>query len=803
MKHLKTKTMITRSHSFKLRPIIAFFIALMFMGSCKKDEVTDKELEGIEEVEEVEELKPIEGGIIYSSEAVSLKIDNFSLQETYPIIFGNQELTAVRSSEDELIFQVPALIDLGEIQMVIPTLDNYTVSYEVKQTVLSATPNEIMTSFFTDITDSVTVFDDLEEVAYLEEYNTALQEYYNGLSDNEKQVMAEYYIANEAFFTRIFSDELTGKNESKDVLDDYKIAVVIMGASVAIAIINPDPITRAVAVGVAIYSFKKAKAKYSAFADQNIKIIDFALNSVSSQFDKNRTSEKDEAYLAFDDNVAKGINVENISRPLVSEDKTDTAQGVSEFFSSLEAMNGVVLKINEAITFVNENLFFSNISLLEKSELSETASASTMTLTEEQLKALNFSVSNSNLSLTKVAMDANNNLLLTLKIKDGSDVAEEFVTSQLNFTYADTFNQISGGFPIRVNKFGIEIEGNLEFGEVYISKKVSRSVSIKNPFNEALQVTGISLPKDFSTDWDSGIIAANSTKTISVTFEPTTEKEYSGTFSINNNLDDKNNTAAITGKGVLSELSLEGDLAFGDVQIDGNKTLDLTITNNGSEDFSLTDNLVFPDGFIPTALQTNLASGASQVMPIRFSPTKEQEYKGEIVINDGLGNRITAIAVSGAGIENTYFGKWNAISFDGKPMGTKDQEYLCNRLISEFTLERFYMELTGDNLTIQYTDYDMSYGFSYSNDENGNIICSTLELDQPSTDRVVYNQTVPYTFTTATTIQFNFIFDNGTDIYPSSLTLELLQNGNMRVVIIVDEDDNGDTEVLTIEMEKL
>jgi|GEM_PF-5469241 len=767
--------------NFKLKPILVVLFILTFIGACNKEDGGDKETEKIEAVD---------GGVVNTSEAITIKVEGYSLQEEYSVMFGTQELTAVRISEDELIFQIPLGAELGETQLVIPALSNYTVSYEIKQTLLPSGPDEVMNSFFEDSDSAISIFDSQEDVKYVEGYFNNLKEYYDGLNATDKQNMAEYYYANRGFFNTVITNELSGKSESESLLEDYRVAVVVMGASVAIAIINPEPTTKVLAVGVAILSFKKAHKKYNEFASHNIKVLDFAINDILSQYDKRNTTSKADAYLEFDDNTVREVSIINNMRTLIASDKTLEAQGFTDFFSSFDAMNIVVKKINAAITFVNDKIFFSNISLLDETVILESSSGTTLGLKPEQFEGLNFSVSDNNLTLHTVELDENNNLVIQLEINDSSKVIGEYIETQLNFSYVDQFNQLQGYFPIRVNKFGIEIQGDLDFGDVYISKSVSRTIEVVNLFNEPLVVTGISLPDGFSANWTSGTVAANSSQSISVRFDPEGEKEYRGNLTIINNLDQNSNTAEVKGVGVLSEITLTGNMAFDEVQIDGEKIIELTITNNGSEDFSLTDNLLMPDDFVPTALQTNLAAGTSQIVPIRFSPTEDKEYTGEIIVNDDLGNRITGISVSGTGIENVFFGTWEAISYDDESMGTffTQEALICGQKQGEYAIESFQIELNKDELLVKYVENTIDYSYSYSTDSNGNPICNTIELIDTQTDAEIFNQVVPYSFESTNVIHFNLAFDNGTDIYPCAIEFQEQENGNMRIIFNTDRE---------------
>ena len=104
----------------------------------------------------------------------------------------------------------------------------------------------------------------------------------------------------------------------------------------------------------------------------------------------------------------------------------------------------------------------------------------------------------------------------------------------------------------------ISLNGDLSFGNVQInpSSPPSMSFSIMNNGNLTLNVTEISLPEGFNSDFDNPIsIDPQSELFVEVTFNPTEEKDYSGNITVTSNATSGGNTITASGAGVIDNSS--------------------------------------------------------------------------------------------------------------------------------------------------------------------------------------------------------------------------------------------------------
>ena len=99
----------------------------------------------------------------------------------------------------------------------------------------------------------------------------------------------------------------------------------------------------------------------------------------------------------------------------------------------------------------------------------------------------------------------------------------------------------------------IELEGDLNFGDVAVGSFSEKVVRIVNRGSAALTVRGMTLPNGgaFIANWITGAIAANQWQDITVRFSPPAEQSYTGTWTVNADHTSGVNTMSITARGVV------------------------------------------------------------------------------------------------------------------------------------------------------------------------------------------------------------------------------------------------------------
>ncbi|HEX4084043.1 MAG TPA: protease pro-enzyme activation domain-containing protein, partial [Chthoniobacteraceae bacterium] len=122
---------------------------------------------------------------------------------------------------------------------------------------------------------------------------------------------------------------------------------------------------------------------------------------------------------------------------------------------------------------------------------------------------------------------------------------------------ADTHNgTIREGAPnatvVIPNTSVIVLSGNMAFGNVAASETGTAQLTITNAGSIDMAVSGISYPLGYAGDWSAGIIAAQSSQTVNVTFSPHSPEAYDGTITVTSNATTGVNTIGISGTGVTA-----------------------------------------------------------------------------------------------------------------------------------------------------------------------------------------------------------------------------------------------------------
>ncbi|TVR02246.1 MAG: DUF1566 domain-containing protein [Desulfovibrionales bacterium] len=81
----------------------------------------------------------------------------------------------------------------------------------------------------------------------------------------------------------------------------------------------------------------------------------------------------------------------------------------------------------------------------------------------------------------------------------------------------------------------VHLAGDLHFGNVDVGNSSTRTLTLSNLDSVPITIDAISYPEGFSGDWHGGSIAPGTSQAVSVTFQPTALKKYSGEIHISSN----------------------------------------------------------------------------------------------------------------------------------------------------------------------------------------------------------------------------------------------------------------------------
>jgi len=96
---------------------------------------------------------------------------------------------------------------------------------------------------------------------------------------------------------------------------------------------------------------------------------------------------------------------------------------------------------------------------------------------------------------------------------------------------------------------------------------------------------------------------------------------------------------------------LEGNLAFGSVNVGSSSTRAFVISNDGSSALNVAG-ITYPNGFSGDYASGVIAAGASQSVTVTFTPTGALSYSGNVTVNSNAGSGATTLPITGEGAQS-------------------------------------------------------------------------------------------------------------------------------------------------------
>jgi hypothetical protein len=194
----------------------------------------------------------------------------------------------------------------------------------------------------------------------------------------------------------------------------------------------------------------------------------------------------------------------------------------------------------------------------------------------------------------------------------------------------------------------IALSGALAFDTVAIGSHTTRSFIINNNGNLPLNVTSIAYPPGYSGDWAGGPVQAGTAQNVTVSFSPSVAGSYNGSIMVNSDATEGDHAIAVTGNAISTKvLTVNGDLAFGPVEIGSSKILSYTILNSGNTAVTVSS-IQYPSAFSGN-WSGSIAPGAFQTIAVTFTPGAAISHDGTVTINSDA-TSVTAINISGTGL---------------------------------------------------------------------------------------------------------------------------------------------------------
>ena len=202
----------------------------------------------------------------------------------------------------------------------------------------------------------------------------------------------------------------------------------------------------------------------------------------------------------------------------------------------------------------------------------------------------------------------------------------------------------------------IYLAGSLSFGNIQVGTPSQQTMTITNTGSAELDVSFINYPLGFTGNWTGGTISAGGTRSVFVTFDPTSAISYGGSIYVSSNASSGANIISCSGTGISTttypSINVTGTLDFGNVMVGNTPQLAITIANTSSVPLSIYS-ISCPSGFSANWNAGTINPFSSQTVLVSFSPLSASAYGGTITINSNATTSASVLSCSGMGVSNS------------------------------------------------------------------------------------------------------------------------------------------------------
>lgn len=388
---------------------------------------------------------PLTGTSVKTSEIINIEVNTNLNSDEYQGTFGSRDVTLVKVDENHLMVMVPSDMEEGISTLKVSGL-GIEKHYDISQLRLNSSESVTFEELLTVATGEISGFDVSPESQYVSGYWSELKKAFDAASSEEQFQAAAFYQANKEMIDGLLRDDYTRQSESEmALLRKHGIAVAALGIGVGMTVAGfPNPIIMSIGAAVAITAWFKAKDYLDHLANLAIKKVNVVIDDLDSDLSRQAVGR-----LEFTHDIGETLNLAIKQRSLNSQDQGSGNENIKTFFKDLNLFNSFVTRLNKAIRYINENVFLSDKDEVDEGVLGESP-IETVTAGMEIFEKMEFSVGNDKLEITEISYQ--DGLKLKLKIKDVENLNEDYIDTELKYSYTDNFNDLSGFFEIRVNK---------------------------------------------------------------------------------------------------------------------------------------------------------------------------------------------------------------------------------------------------------------------------------------------------------------------------------------------------------------
>ena len=410
----------------------------------------------------------IDGGEVFRYQAVEISINNVALDEVeYQGLLGEQMVLLRKTGKNTLAFVVPSDITLGKSDLVIGSLGNLKIHYNLLDTKLTGSYNSVLIDFFENMNTYSQVLTDSPKDVAIKQTFSDFKAIYQNAAEEDKIKMALKYKANKQLFDSVFLNSAALKSKFVSSSDNNLIGLFAnLSNKVGILQILLDKVKLENLIGVQpflaaknnfIDIFEKLKTKGLITTNIEIEGVEAVSSGASS---KN---------IDFKSKSVKTVSMYLVGRTLIDSDGANAKGSVETIFNSVKSYNSNIQWVNEKIDLFNK-LPLVNIDLISIIYFGDSYTYTSDAVNQEIFDHIVLSVKDQDLSLVKKVFSEDGKVEIQIDIINPS-IDVKLLPEGLYFNYFDEINDFDRYVSINVDKGACE-DVDVE-GVIYTSRKMN------------------------------------------------------------------------------------------------------------------------------------------------------------------------------------------------------------------------------------------------------------------------------------------------------------------------------------------
>lgn len=419
----------------QIQRIFVLLSIVILIISCTKDDSPTEQVS-------------IDGGEVFRYQAVEISINNVALDEVeYQGLLGEQMVLLRKTGKNTLAFVVPSDITLGKSDLVIGSLGNLKIHYNLLDTKLTGGYNSVLIDFFENMNTYSQVLTDSPEDAAIKQSFSDFNAIYQNAAEEDKIKMASNYKANKQLFDSAFLNSATPNGKFMSSSDNDLIGLFAnLSNKVGILQILLDKVKLENLIGVQPFLAAEKNLKANFLKLKTIGLIKTnieieGVEAVSSGASKT---------IDFKSKSVKTVSMYLVGRTLIDSDGASAKGSVGTIFNSVNSYNSNIQWVNEKIDLFNK-LPLVNIDLISIINFGENYTYTYDAVNQEIFDHIVLSVKDQDLSLVKKVFSEDGKVEIQIDIINPS-IDVKLLPNGLYFNYFDEINDFDKYVSINVDK---------------------------------------------------------------------------------------------------------------------------------------------------------------------------------------------------------------------------------------------------------------------------------------------------------------------------------------------------------------